>query len=67
MNSIKHDVIMNNNREIIIKKVLIKKYSFYYEFEKVLRDLLIVTLSFTIKFIRLDSLSKETYDDNTKN
>jgi hypothetical protein len=37
-----------------IKKVIIKKCSFYYEFEDILEDSLIVTSSFTMKSRRSD-------------
>jgi hypothetical protein len=51
---------------MIIKKVLIKKYSFYYEFKNVLRDSSIVALSFLIQFTQLDSEILEDTTEGTK-
>ncbi len=54
IDSIKHDVVVDNIKEMIIREVLIKKCSFYYEFEEIMSDLSIITRSFVMKFIQFD-------------
>jgi hypothetical protein len=48
-------VIAKNSQSILIKDVLTKKCSYYYEFEKLLEDSSITTSSFVIEFTRSDS------------
>jgi hypothetical protein len=50
VDSIKHDVVVNNTKKIIIKEVLIKKCLFYHEFEEILSNLSNITVLFVIKF-----------------
>lgn len=52
-------MITNNTRDQIIKEVIFKKCSFYYKFEKIMKNVFIVNSSFIIKFIRFDSLKNE--------
>ncbi len=40
---------------MLVKNVLLKKCSYYYEFEKLLRDSSIITSSFVLKSTRYDS------------
>jgi hypothetical protein len=69
MNFTKHDVTTNNTREITIKKVIIKKCSFFYEFEEILEDSLIITSSFIMKSRRSNHFNIEyrKVRENTKN
>ncbi len=58
----KHDVVVDNTRKITIREVLIKKCSFYYEFEEIMHDLSTITLSFVMKFTQFDvSESQEAW------
>lgn len=73
INSIKHDVVVDNIREMIIREVLIKKCSFYYEFEEIMNDLSTITSSFVMKFTQFDvsesqkaSRMKEDSDKDTQ-
>ncbi len=50
---IKHDVVIENSRDMIIKDVLLKKCSYYYEFEDLLEDSSIITPSFVLESTRL--------------
>jgi hypothetical protein len=63
VNISKHDVIVENIREITIREVLIKKCSFYYEFEKIMRDISIITSSYVMKFIQSNLIQ---INDNSK-
>ncbi len=60
VDSIKHDVVANNTKEMIIKEVLIKKCSFYYQFEKMMSDLSIIIFSFIMKFTQSDIFENVT-------
>jgi hypothetical protein len=53
VNLIKYNVVVNNIKKIIIKFILIKKCSFYYEFKEMINDLLVIII---IIFINLYSL-----------
>jgi hypothetical protein len=64
VNTSKHNVIVENIREITIKKVLIKKCSFYYEFEKIMRDISIITSLYVMKFTQSNLIQT---NDNSKN
>jgi hypothetical protein len=46
---------MKNTKEQSIKKVILKKCFFYYEFENLMKELFTITSSFIMKFIRHDS------------
>jgi hypothetical protein len=59
----KHDVIVENIREITIRKVLIKKCSFYYEFEEIMRDIPIITSSYVMEFTQSNLIQT---NDNSK-
>jgi hypothetical protein len=50
---IKHDVVIENFRNMIIRDVLLKKCSYYYEFEDLLKDSSIITSSFVLESTRL--------------
>jgi hypothetical protein len=45
---------------MIIKEVLIKKCSFYYQFEKMMSDLSIIIFSFIMKFTQSDIFENVT-------
>jgi hypothetical protein len=60
MNFTKHEMIANNTRDLIIREIILKKCSFYYEFEALMREFLIVTL-FYIK----ESLKSDTFEFNS--
>ncbi len=60
VDSTKHDVVADNTRKMTIKEVLIKKCSFYYEFEEMMSDLSIITLSFIMKFTQFDIFENVT-------
>ncbi len=60
----KHDVIAKNFREMLIKNVFIKKCSYYYELEKLLKDSSIITSSFVMKSIRFDTNDSNTSFEN---
>jgi hypothetical protein len=64
VNSIKHDVVAKNIRGQIIKEMLLKKCFFYYEFEEIMRDSLIVTSFYVMKSIRSDLIDVKT--ENTQ-
>jgi hypothetical protein len=65
VDSTKHDVIINNSREIIIREVLIKKCSFYYEFDSLLRNSFIVNFLFVMKSTRSDSSENSSLVDES--
>jgi mannitol-specific phosphotransferase system IIBC component len=54
---------------MIIKDVLLKKCSYYYEFEELLEDSSIITSSFTLEFTRsvLDEEDAKNSKNETKN
>jgi hypothetical protein len=45
--------VIENSRDMIIKDVLLKKCSYYYEFEDLLEDSSIITPSFVLESTRL--------------
>jgi hypothetical protein len=55
----KHNVIAKNAREATIKKMIIKKCSHYYEFEKIMKNMSIIIFSFVMKFIKSDKKNIE--------
>jgi hypothetical protein len=63
VNISKQNVIVENIREITIKEVLIKKCFFYYEFEKIMRDISIITFSYVMKFTQSNLIQ---INDNSK-
>ncbi len=66
VNVIKHDVVIENSRDMIIRDVLHKKCSYYYEFEDLLENSSIITSSFVLKSTRL-VLDEEEDAKNSKN
>ncbi len=69
VNVTKHNVVVENSRDMIIKDVLLKKCSYYYEFEELLEDSSIITSSFTLEFTRsvLDEEDAKNSKNETKN
>jgi hypothetical protein len=70
VNSIKHVIMTKNIRNQIIKEMLLKKCFFYYKFEEIMRDSLIVTSFYVMKFIRsnlIDVKTKNTQETDEKN
>ncbi len=59
VNIIKQNVVTNNIREQIIKEIILKKCSYYYELENIMNDLSIISSSFIMKSIRSNSFSLE--------
>jgi hypothetical protein len=60
-------VIAFNTQEVIIRKIILKKCFFYYEFDELLRNSLIVNSSFVSKSIRSDvDLLDSSNDTNMK-
>ncbi len=66
VNVIKHDVVIENSRDMIITDVLLKKCSYYYEFEDLLEDSSIITSSFVLESTRL-VFDEEEDAKNSKN
>jgi hypothetical protein len=67
VNSTKHDIIADNSGDLIIKEMLIKKCSWYYEFKNVLEDISIIISSCVIEFIRsLEDLNLEEKEEEEK-
>jgi hypothetical protein len=65
VNFTKHDVIALNTQKVIIREIILKKRSFYYEFDELLKDSLITQSFFVSKFTKsdvdlLDSSMKDT-------
>ncbi len=58
--------MIENSRDMIIRDVLLKKCSYYYEFEDLLKDSSIITSSFVLESIRL-VLDEEEDAKNSKN
>jgi hypothetical protein len=60
-------VIASNTQEVIIKEIILKKCFFYYEYDELLRDSLIVNSFFVSKSIRSDvDLLDSSNDTNMK-
>jgi hypothetical protein len=56
-------LITDNTRNVIIKKVILKKCSYYYEFEEIMRDSSTIALSFVIKFTQSNISQTVTKED----
>ncbi len=66
VNVIKHNVVIENFRDMIIRNVFLKKCSYYYEFEDFLKDSLIINSLFVLKLTRL-VFDEEEDAKNSKN
>jgi hypothetical protein len=67
MNFIKHDVVTNNIREQTIREMLIKKRSFYYEFDEIMKDSSIINSLYLMNFIRSNLIQDEfTHETDEK-
>jgi hypothetical protein len=58
-------LIADNTRDVIIKKVILKKCSYYYEFEEIMRDSSTIAFSFVMKFIQ-SNISQTVTKEDTK-
>jgi hypothetical protein len=55
----------DNTRNVIIKKVILKKCSYYYELKEIFRDSSTIAFSFVMKFTQ-SNISQTVTKENTK-